>query len=233
MYSVRYDWDSSLFRCTPWYLSAETRLWSQAFPCEFCEGKSGRHSEAILPALQFPVSAISFHRRSSYSFIVILHLSAGRNRRTFKQRFFLGRRVCLRIPLFWDMMLCNIRRFDWRAWCLRRESITHRYSVISQENSILYLQIALFGFQRVNSKVHSLSLREHAKLLYLLRGNQDAPSHANTPHSTNAGAQLTAPTTDHPAAPAPPPRYLHKLEDTLQLLCAAEGTREHTHRIVI
>jgi len=41
-----------------------------------CEGKSGRHREAILPVLQFPLSG-SFHQRSTHSFIVLLHLSEG------------------------------------------------------------------------------------------------------------------------------------------------------------
>ena len=58
--------------------------------------------------------------------------------------------------------------------------------------TIPYLQIVLFGFQKVNSKVRSLSVREQAQSRYLLLRTQKPPSHANTPHNTTSCALLTA-----------------------------------------
>ena len=137
--------------------------------------------------------------------------------------------------MFCDMMLCNIPRFGTRTWCLRRESITHRHSAISQENSILYLQTALFD-QKVNSKARSLSVREHNHCTYCAQPRTHRRTRTqHTSHSPDAGAQLTswsvqltAPTTGHLVSP--PQRYLHNLADTPELPCAAQGTREHIHR---
>jgi len=117
-----------------------------------CEGKRGRQWEVILPSTLVssgsvipPTLHLHIHRN------ITSIRTSGRNPRTFKQRFFLEHWVWLRIPLFWDVILCNIRRFD-RSWCLRRESIAQRHSAISQENSILYLQIPCSGFKRLTQK---------------------------------------------------------------------------------